>query len=229
MVNVGNYNIIVSSLQFLPEEEELVEEPVTRAEALAAASLDELKELEEDGLEDDNELQRYREQRLQQLKEAKVKNRWGQVVEISRVDWVAEVTECSRTCWVLVLLYQDCIPHCALVEEAFLSLAGKFKAVKFIKIRSTQAVENWPDRNLPTVFAYYDGELKHQVITIKALGGDSMRAAHFEWWMAQHDIVETDLEEDPSGVERSTMQRVTGKHTEYGSEDDFDENDDEAL
>ena len=219
--------IILTHMQFLQEEEEEEEEEnVTISEQLASASLDELQSLEDDGLEDDSELQRYREQRLQQLKESKAKNRWGQVVEISRVDWVSEVTECSRSCWILVLLYQDSVPHCALVEEAFISLAGKFKAVKFIKIRSTQAIENWPDKNLPTVFAYNEGELKHQALTIKALGGDSMRAAHLEWWMAQHGIVETELDEDPTITGRPIVQRISGRHTEYGSDEDFDDRED---
>jgi hypothetical protein len=63
------------------------------------------------------------------------------------------------------------------VDEVFTVLAPKFKDIKFVKIRSTSAVENWPDRNLPTIFFYGGGELKKQIMTLKSLGGTSMDAA----------------------------------------------------
>jgi hypothetical protein len=46
--------------------------------------------------------------------------------------------------------------------------------VKFLKIRSTSAIENWPEKNLPTLFVYYDGILAQQLMTLKILGGTSM-------------------------------------------------------
>ena len=143
---------------------------------LSLASLDELDELLEE--EDDNEkaINAYRDKRLQELREQQARNRWGSVYEIGRDDWISEVTECSKSCWVIVHLYQDSVIECNLVENALLQLAPKFKYIKFIKIRSTQAVENWPDRNLPTLFLYNDGELKLQVITLNNLGGKRMKA-----------------------------------------------------
>jgi hypothetical protein len=66
--------------------------------------------------------------------------------------------------------------ECRLLEEVLLAVARKFREVKFIKILSTTAVENWPDRNLPTLFVYNDGELKTQLLTIKKLGGRSTTA-----------------------------------------------------
>jgi hypothetical protein len=166
---------------FLTDEElgkELGIKELTKAEEidpLSLASLDELDELLE---EDENEkaINAYREKRLQELKEQQARNRWGSVYDISRNDWISEVTECSKSCWVIVHLYQDSVIECNLVEDAFIKLAPKFKYVKFIKIRSTQAVENWPDRNLPTIFLYHDGELKLQVITLNSLGGKRMTA-----------------------------------------------------
>ena len=55
-------------------------------------------------------------------------------------------------------------------------LAPKFKYIKFVKIRSTQAIENWPEKNLPTVFFYHGGELNTQLITLSAVGGKKMTA-----------------------------------------------------
>lgn len=48
-----------------------------------------------------------RQIRLAQLKEAANRRRYGIVSSIQRADFVREVTEASRECWVIVLLNQD--------------------------------------------------------------------------------------------------------------------------
>jgi hypothetical protein len=65
------------------------------------------------------------------------------------------------------------VVECRLLEEVLLAAARQFRAVKFLKIVSTNAVENWPDRNLPTLFVYHDGELSTQLLGLKKLGGRS--------------------------------------------------------
>lgn len=101
-------------------------------------------------------------------------NRFGKVFEISKDEWISEVTEASKQCWVVVLLYSNSILDCNLMENIMTQLASKFMKVKFLKIRSTSAIENWPERNLPTVFAYHEGELQSQVLTLKSLGGSTI-------------------------------------------------------
>lgn len=131
---------------------------------------------EDDEFSDNKVLDEYRKRRLDELKIAQFFNRFGDVCEITKADWVRDVTECSRSCWVAVHLYQDSVVECNLVEEAMLRLAPKFKYIKFVKIRSTQAIENWPEKNLPTVFFYHGGELQTQLITLTAVGGKKMTA-----------------------------------------------------
>ena len=108
---------------------------------------------------------------------AQFRNRFGDVVEITKADWIRDVTDCSKSCWVAVHLYENSVVECSLVEEAMLSLAARFKYVKFLKIRASQAVENWPERNLPTIFFYSEGELKTQLLTLKSIGGKTMTPA----------------------------------------------------
>jgi hypothetical protein len=157
----------------------------------------------------------------------RINDRWGQVYEISRDEWVSEVTECSKTCCVMVHLYSDSVPQCLLVEDSFLTLAAKFRHVKFMKIRSTQAVENWPDRNLPTIFVYIDGELKHQVLTLKSIGGNSCRADSLEWWLAEKNIVNSDLDECPySSGNANHKDRISRLGGRFGHEDYDEEEED---
>lgn len=56
------------------------------------------------------------------------------------------------------------IPLCALINQHLRELAIKFKATKFLKSISTTCVPNYPDKNLPTIFVYFEGEMKAQLI-----------------------------------------------------------------
>jgi hypothetical protein len=121
-------------------------------------------------------LQIFREQRLNELKVKRATNRFGSVTEISKGDWISEVTEGSKTCLVIAHLYEDSVVECQLMENALSVLAPKFPHIKFVRIKSTHAIENWPTRNLPTLFIYQNGDLSHQLLTLKSLYGTSMTA-----------------------------------------------------
>lgn len=43
-------------------------------------------------------------------------------------------------------------------------LAAKYPTVKFLKSISTTCIPNFPDKNLPTIFIYSEGEMKKQLI-----------------------------------------------------------------
>lgn len=84
------------------------------------------------------------------------------------------MTEESQNCWVVTHLFQDSFVECQLLDEVMTKLAPKFPKVKFLRIKSTHAVENWPERNLPTLFLYHNGELQHQMMTLQSVGGTAM-------------------------------------------------------
>ena len=48
-----------------------------------------------------------RKERLKQMKEDASKRRFGSVLKIVREQFVQEVTEASRQCWVIAHLYKD--------------------------------------------------------------------------------------------------------------------------
>lgn len=43
-------------------------------------------------------------------------------------------------------------------------LAPKYRTVKFVKSISTTCIPNYPDKNLPTIFIYYEGVLEKQFV-----------------------------------------------------------------
>ena len=63
------------------------------------------------------------------------------------------------------------IPLCALINQHLSRLAAKFPATKFLKSISTTCIPNYPDRNLPTFFIYYEDELKAQIVGPIQFGG----------------------------------------------------------
>ena len=45
----------------------------------------------------------------------------------------------------------------ALMNKHMDTLAVKFPNVKFVKIVASRCIENYPDRNVPTIFVYRNG------------------------------------------------------------------------
>ena len=63
------------------------------------------------------------------------------------------------------------IPLCALINQYLTQLARKFPATKFLKSISTVCIPNYPDRNLPTMFIYFEGDMKGQIVSAVQFGG----------------------------------------------------------
>ena len=71
----------------------------------------------------------------------------------------------------LVLDHTPSIPLCSLINQYLTQLAAKFPATKFLKSISTTCIPNYPDRNLPTFFIYYEGDMKGQIVGPLQFGG----------------------------------------------------------
>jgi hypothetical protein len=202
-----------------------------RHDRLQKATLEELDELEEEDEEfaDSRALEMYRNARLQELKAAAVKNRFGDLVEIVKDEWVREVTESSKACKVVVHLYKDSVIECNLMDECLRTLAPKFRYVKFLRIKFDQAIENWPERNLPTLFIYSEGSLQGQLITASQIGGKKMTAADVEWFLVKNKVIhDSELEEDPRSVGGSDSQvkhKLRGAQRGAYDDDDGDDSD----
>lgn len=116
---------------------------------------------------DDEFLERYRSQRIQEMSSAKKKGSFGQVVPISRSSWRHEVNQASEKAWVVVcLLSNGDSDRTVLMERAMNELAPEYSHVKFVTIVSDQAVQNWPEENLPSLFLYRDGKMKHELVRL---------------------------------------------------------------
>lgn len=156
---------------------------------------------------EDDFLEQYRQKRLQELKEhassggggSNPYGKFGQVMLISRQDWAREVNEASHSAWVVISLTSSDVERTGCMEKAVSALSSKFVDVKFVAIPHQQAIANWPEDHLPTVFLYRHGKLQHQLVSLPT----SISEEQLEWKLAQLGVLETDLEEEPSDQNRT--------------------------
>jgi hypothetical protein len=118
-------------------------------------------------LDNDNDyfLKQYTQKRLAELQQSPSTRTFGELVEISRQDFMREVTEASQKHPVLLYLYQSSLVECQLVgkwlkEEA----AGAFPGIKFVQMVATRCIPNYPDANLPTILLYRRGAVQRQLL-----------------------------------------------------------------
>lgn len=175
----------------------------------ADKDLDELLELEDEL--DEKVFQQYREARMAELMEKQQKEKFGSLIHVKQDEYVREITEASQgETVVFVHLYQDYVPECKRLNMVLAELASRHKAVKFTKIRSTDANAEYPDSALPTLIVYRAGVVVDRMVAFKTHGGDPFTADGLEWNFSQKGYMETELECDP--FERLTMHRLQKKH-----------------
>eukprot|EP00735_Rhodelphis_limneticus_P013261 TRINITY_DN685_c0_g1::TRINITY_DN685_c0_g1_i1::g.28875::m.28875 TRINITY_DN685_c0_g1::TRINITY_DN685_c0_g1_i1::g.28875 ORF type:complete len:242 (+),score=60.57,sp/Q5RB77/PDCL3_PONAB/38.76/9e-39,Phosducin/PF02114.11/5.5e-13,Thioredoxin/PF00085.15/0.0098,EF-1_beta_acid/PF10587.4/0.26 TRINITY_DN685_c0_g1_i1:65-727(+) len=177
---------------------ELAEQAAQNYDPLKNKSLDQLNDMMDDdlGSDDEKELEAYRQQRIREMKEKAAKARYGGLTHIRATDYKDEVN-CGDV-YVVVLLYQHSNPDCEIMEASLAPLSRKFRDVKFLAIKSTDAIPNYPDKLLPTVLVYHQNDIVKQYVGLGEFGGKRMTPGDVEWQLAQLGAVETDLEEPPS-------------------------------
>lgn len=216
------WNDVLRAKGILPpkEEKEITEDDIvnliestiqnkTQGKDLKDMNLDELDE-EEDEIDEEEEriFEEYRRQRMMEMRAAQAKARYGDVLEISKADWVREVNKAGDGIWVVLHIYKPSIPLCKLVNEHMYQLARKFPDVKFIKGVADTCIPNYPDKNLPTIFVYHEGDMKKQWIGPIVFGGMNFKCDELEWMLSQVGVLKTDLEEDPRKAVSDEMTRA---------------------
>lgn len=183
-----------------PEEEQIVQQQQQQSvvKTYEDMGLDELEENEDEfSEEDERAIEMYRQQRLAELKATQLKNVFGEVTEISGQEYIQQVNKAGKDTWVILHLYKQGIPLCTLINQHLGSLARKFPQTKFLKSISTTCIPNYPDRNLPTIFVYHEGDMRAQFIGPLVFGGMNLKIDELEWKLSESGAIKTDLEENP--------------------------------
>ena len=136
---------------------------------------------------DDDEFRRIREKRLRELRARAARQKFGSVIRISKPDFVKEVTEESKTSWVVVELCKSYIEASEKMSACIDALAQKHRETKFVRIESTQCIENWPDANVPCLFVYHSGDMQTQLVGLGHVGGlDRLDVDVLEWSLSHY-------------------------------------------
>lgn len=103
------------------------------------------------------------------------------------------------------------------------TLAVKYPTVKFIKAISTTCIPNFPDKNLPSIFIYFEGDIRKQYIGSVSLRGPNITLegilyiqqlyrfynanifTEFEYLLGQSGAINTDITEDPRPTVRDKL------------------------
>lgn len=202
----------------LPQEEEVDQtEPTRNYEDM---TLDELDEFEDE--EDQRVMEMYRQKRIAEMKATSTKSKYGDVREISAIDYTQQVNKAGEGIWVILHLYKQGIPLCSLINQHITNLAVKFPQVKFLKSISTTCIPNYPDKNLPTLFIYKDGDMKHQWIGPLVFGGMNFKQDELEWRLHETGIVKSEMENNPKPkVHDMMMSSIRTSNTGNSSDDDY--------
>ncbi|XP_062389575.1 phosducin-like protein 3 [Sardina pilchardus] len=180
------------------EEEERLFQQQSVVKTYESMTLEELEENEDEFSEDDEAaIEMYRQKRLSEWKTNQLQNVFGEVNEISGQDYIKEVNKAGDGIWVILHLYKQGIPLCTLINQHLSALARKFPQTKFLKSISSTCIPNYPDRNLPTIFVYRDGDMKAQFIGPLVFGGMNLKVNELEWKLSESGAIKTDLEENP--------------------------------
>ena len=121
-------------------------------------------------------------------------------------------------------LYKQGIPLCALINQYLTHLSAKYPTVKFLKSISTTCIPNYPDRNLPTLFVYFEGDMKAQLAGPHHFRGMNMSNDELEFILGKTGAIKTEITSDPRPKVKDVMMSSLKGGAKH--DDSSDDNDD---
>lgn len=216
----------------------MIEEAIVEARRLAhdnrleGKDLDELDELEDE--EDEEFLEAYRQKRMQELSALSKKAVHGSVYPVSKPDYGREITEASAKAPVFVNLSSSTGTNVEsrVLSELWGQAAREYGEVKFCEMRADRAIENYPERNCPTILVYKDGDIAKQIVTLATVGGVRMNMRNVDNLLVEVGAVpESDMrvlkrrrQAEDEDEERLTSKNIKSSTMTRGddSDDDWD-------
>lgn len=109
--------------------------------------------------------------RLQELRAAAARPRFGALEDIAGSEFVQKVTDASEDYWVACLLHKAGHAGCGLLGAALEAVAATYPASRFVRVVATSAIPHYPDANLPTLLLYRNRACVKSIVGLGAYGG----------------------------------------------------------
>jgi hypothetical protein len=204
----------------------MIEEAIIEGRRLAhenrleGKDFDELDELEDE--EDEAFLEQYRQKRMAELSNIQKKAVHGSVYPLSKPEYQREVTDASAKGPVLVNLTSGMGTNVEsrVLTELWRQAAQEYGDIKFCEIRASQAIENYPDRNCPTILVYKNGDIVKQIVTLATIGGARINMQRIDDILVEIGAVaDTDMRvvKRRRAAEDAEEERLAGKTIKTGT------------
>ncbi|SCV69730.1 BQ2448_1124 [Microbotryum intermedium] len=163
--------------------------------APSSPSLSDVDDLDDLDIDRDDAISRdvvekYTAERIAKMKVAEQRRNFGRVYPIGKVDYTREVTEASKAViqgepegygtGVVCVLYKDSLPACKILLPLLDQLSLLYPSSKFVKIVSDHCIENYPDKNCPTMIIYRNGQMMGQIVGLGAMGNENCKLVDVE-------------------------------------------------
>ncbi|WVW82694.1 hypothetical protein I302_104705 [Kwoniella bestiolae CBS 10118] len=226
-----------------PDIPHITHQDAVRAIA-ATADTDQLVTLlENENLDSDDErmFEDYRRKRMTEMKKQEKRGRFGSMEPLAREDFVKEVTEGSklsldgevpepqdedeeeegkgkgglRGTGVVVFLYKDSVPLSQHLRPLLQQLAAAHPSTKFLSIPAGLCIPNYPDKNVPTLLIYRNGEISGNVVAGMGLKGMKTTVRDLEGLLLYYKALEK-----PSPA---LLRQQRGTDSDLDDDDDLDD------
>ncbi|KAJ9442958.1 Viral IAP-associated factor-like protein [Diplonema papillatum] len=174
---VGKYATQEEEIQ-QQKMKDIIEEAIVSYDPLESRTVEQLDEmLEEDGRADNDEdvLVAYRRQRKAEMLARQQGSVFGSIRHITKPEYVDVITKAGEGIWVLVLLVEEGDDHSSMLLRIMGEVAERHPHLKFVSIKSTDAIATFPKANLPTVLLYNTGDMKKQITGLQAWAEDGTK------------------------------------------------------
>ena len=111
-------------------------------------------------------LTKLRRKRLAEMKAQARDAKFGKPIKIEPTQFVKEVQAASIRDTVVMLIYCSRVRTSELMIGYLTTLANRHKNVKFVFLETSEAIENFPAEDAPTVLTYKDVTPQHHYIYI---------------------------------------------------------------
>jgi hypothetical protein len=162
-----------------------------------------------EGIDDeDDALAEFRRRRLAEIQKESV-GAFGMLKKISGAEYVSEITNASANCWVVGLLAQQGHEGCDALSQIFSTLSAKYRTVKFVSVPVSEALPNFPKKQLPCVVLYHLGKMVNQLTTIEPWGGKRLDVSSAQRTLAEYGVVPVERDDDDDDETLSAASKYT--------------------
>jgi Phosducin len=125
------------------------------------------------------------------------------------------VNKAGDEIWVVLHLYAKGVPFCSLINQYFNELAVQFPTVKFLRSIGQTCIANFPEKNLPAIFIYHNGQLKKQFLGSLELRGPKLTKDELEFMLGQIGAIQTEIKDDPRPAITDKLFRDLSDHNDW--------------